>query len=240
MGGGLIIVPFLSWLFLKQGFAPEIIIHLAIGTSLATIVPTALSSIWAHHRRGSVRWGLFRQIVPGILLGAFFGAMIADFLPANQLRTVFAVFELLVATQMALQLRPEGIRPLPSNPVQFTAGGIIGIISAIVGVGGGTMTVPWLAWHRVKMQQAVGTSAAVGLPIALSGSLGFLWMGWDSANLPAWSSGYLYWPAFFGIVLSSVFFSPLGAQLAHRLPAVHLKRTFALFLFGLSMWMFFS
>jgi uncharacterized membrane protein YfcA len=230
VGGGLVIVPVLALLFQRTGMAPPVIMHLAVGTSLATIVFTSLSSIWAHHRRGAVLWPVFARLLPGIIAGALLGALIADRIPSDRLRLVFGLFELTVALQMWLSLRPSPHRALPGRAGMGMAGGVIGAVSAVVGIGGGTMTVPFLQWCNVPMRQAVATSAACGLPIAVAGAVGFVATGWEEALLPAWSSGYLYWPAFVGIVAASVLFAPLGARLAHRLPAAHLKRFFALFL----------
>ena len=230
VGGGLVIVPVLAWLFLQTGMAPEGLMHMAIGTSLATIVLTSLSSVWAHHHRGAVLWQTFLRMTPGIVLGVALGVTVADRLPSETLRLIFGVFELMVAMQMALNLRPAAYRGLPGRWGLGVAGTAIGLVSAVVGIGGGTMSVPFLQWCNVPMRQAVATSAACGLPIALAGTLGFVLAGQDSHGLPAWSSGYLYWPAFAGIVAASVPFAPLGARLAHLLPTAVLKRFFALFL----------
>ncbi len=230
VGGGLVIVPVLVLLFAGAGIAPEVIVHLAVGTSLATIVFTSLSSVYAHHRRGAVRWELVLQLAPGIVVGAWLGAVVADFLPGHNLRIVFGVFELLVALQMGVNLRASPEHRLPARTGMGLAGAVIGFVSAVVGIGGGTMTVPYLQWCSVAMRHAVATSAACGLPIALAGATGFLFSGWSNEALPPYSSGYIYWPAFGGIVLFSVLFAPLGARLAHKLPAAQLKRFFALFL----------
>lgn len=230
VGGGLVIVPVLAWLFYHAGMAPDVVMHLAIGTSLATIVLTSLSSILAHHRRGAVLWGVFRRMTPGILVGAALGAVLADRLPSDTLRLIFGIFELGVALQMGLNLRPAAHRGLPGKWGMSGVGSLIGLVSAVVGIGGGTMTVPFLQWSNVAMRQAVATSAACGLPIAVAGAMGFIVTGWNAPVLPPWSSGYLYWPAFVGIVVASMMFAPLGAQLAHRLPGAVLKRFFALFL----------
>jgi uncharacterized membrane protein YfcA len=186
--------------------------------------------VYAHHRRGAVQWHSVRRLAPGIIIGAWLGAALADRLPGIQLRTVFGVFELLVALQMGVGFRAVAQRQLPGWPGMGLAGGVIGAVSAVVGVGGGTMTVPFLQWCNVPMRQAVATSAACGVPIALAGAAGFIVSGWGEALLPRLSSGYIYWPAFGGIVLASVLMAPLGARLAHSLPAAQLKRIFSLFL----------
>lgn len=237
VGGGLVIVPVLVWLFTHQGMAPEVITHLAVGTSLATIVITSIASVRAHHQRGAVAWEAFRALTPGIVIGALLGAWLADRLPSAELGTIFGIFELSVAIQMGLALRTAPHRALPGPLGMSGAGGVIGTLSAIVGVGGGTLTVPFLTWCNVDMRRAVATSAACGLPIALAGAAGFMVTGWQRTGLPEWSSGYLYWPAFAGIVAASTLTAPLGAWLAHTLPTTVLKRVFALFLAGLGCWM---
>jgi len=233
IGGGLIIVPVLVFIFQQQQFSGEVIVHLAVGTSLATIVLTSISSVRSHHRHGAVLWPVFGRLVPGIIVGALLGAAIADEMPTRVLKWVFAVFELTVATQMLLAYRPNPQRGLPGWPGLSLTGTLIGAVSAIVGIGGGTMTVPFLVWCNVAMRKAVATAAACGLPIAVAGAAGFIINGWAEPALPAYSSGYVYWPAFIGIVATSVLFAPLGARLAHRLPAAQLKRIFALLLYAL-------
>ena len=239
VGGGLVIVPVLVFVFAKLNLTPEHIVHLAVGTSLATIVVTSLSSVYAHHRHGAVLWRVFAGLTPGLMLGALSGAQVADFLPACHLRTVFGVFELSVAVQMALAIKPSPHRTLPGVLGLSGAGVVIGAFSAIVGIGGGTLSVPFLAWCQTRMQNAVATAAAAGLPIALSGAAGFVLAGIDEQGLPAASSGYVYWPAFAGIVAFSILCAPLGARLAHSLPPLHLRRVFAVFLTGLGIHMLF-
>jgi uncharacterized membrane protein YfcA len=204
--------------------------HLAIGTSLATIVLTSLSSIRAHHQRGAVLWPVVGRLTPGIIAGAWLGAAVAHLLPTVALRTIFGLFELAVAAQMALGVSAAPHRQLPGLAGSSFAGGLIGSVSAIVGIGGGTLTVPFLSWCNVEMRRAVATSAACGLPIALAGAIAFMVAGWNHPALPGASSGYLHWPAVLGIGLTSVLFAPLGARLAHTLPAYTLRRIFALFL----------
>lgn len=230
IGGGLIIVPALVFIFHTQGMADTLIMHMALGTSLATIVPTAIASLRAHHRRGAVLWLVVWQLAPGIVAGALAGAALADELTGTLLKRLFGVFVLMVALQMALNARPAPHRRIPGRTGMTAAGSIIGGISAIVGIGGGTLTVPFLTWCRIGIHHAVATSAACGLPIALAGSLGFAVAGWNEANLPAMSSGYLYWPAIVSITATSVIFAPLGARLAHALPGDLLKRVFAVVL----------
>jgi uncharacterized membrane protein YfcA len=240
VGGGLIIVPVLVYLFTLHGFESSVIVHLAVGTSLATIVFTSISSTRAHHRLGAVQWSVFWQLAPGIVIGTFIGAVLADFMSSTLLRSFFGVFELLVATQMATNARPAPHRQLPGWSGTSLIGSGIGTISAIVGIGGGTMTVPYLVWCNVAMQKAVATSAAVGLPIALAGATGYIMTGWNESALPEQAIGYVYWPAFAGIVIMSMMTAPFGARLAHRLPAARLKRVFALLLAVLGIRMLFG
>lgn len=233
VGGGLIIVPVLVFVFKGQGVSETVMVHLAVGTSLATIVFTSIASVRAHHQRGAVRWDIFRRLAPGIVAGALLGAAIADAMPTKVLRNFFGVFELSVAVYLWWNRQPAPHRGLPGVAGMGTAGGVIGTVSSILGIGGGTLTVPFLAWCNVHLREAVATSAACGLPIAVAGALGFVATGWNAPQLPAWSSGYVYWPAFTGIALASVVFAPLGAKLAHSLPVARLRRFFALFLAAL-------
>ncbi len=237
IGGGLIIVPVLTLTFASYGFSPEVLVQMAVGTSLGTIVITSLSSVTAHHRLGSVDWLLVTRLLPFVILGGLIGAASAHLLPGSALRTVFGLFELAVAAQMAFFGQPAPHRRLPSLPGLGLVGTVIGSLSAMLGVGGGTLMVPFLAWCNVAMRRAVAVAAATGLPIALAGSIGYLVVGWGVTGLPERATGYLYWPALIAIVSSSVLFAPLGARLAHRLPAAQLRRAFAalLALLGIAM-----
>jgi uncharacterized membrane protein YfcA len=241
VGGGLIIVPVLVMLWQADGLGGSHMVQLAIGTSLAVIVFTSLSSVRAHHLRGSVLWPVFWRLTPGILLGAGLGATAAAAMPQAALKMVFGIFELLVAAQMALSLRPSTDASttggLPGALGMSVAGALIGAVSALVGIGGGTMTVPFLDACKVRMQQAVGTSAASGLPIAIGGALSYVLLGWGNVQLPVNSAGFVYGPALAGIAVTSMLFAPLGAALAHRLSTPVLKKVFASFLALLGLWM---
>ena len=230
VGGGIIIVPVLVFAFGLQNIAPEIIMHLAIGTSLATILVTGSSSTLGHFRRGSIHRAWLKALLPGLILGAVAGAFVADNLSGSSLGTMFGIFVLLIATKMVLGLTPKPGSAAPSNWVMALAGGAIGAVSALFGIGGGAMTVPLLSRCGASMTQAVGTAAAVGLPIALVGALGFIVVGWANPLLPAWTTGFVMWPAFFSIVVTSVPFARLGVKLAHVLPAHALRLSFALLL----------
>ena len=230
IGGGLVIVPVLIFSFGLQGISPEIAAHLAVGTSLATIVFTSISSIRTHHQHGAVRWDLFRPMTFGIVVGAVLGAWTAAMLSGPVLETIIGVFVILVALKMILEVNPKPGRDVPSTTGLGAAGGIIGWASAIFGIGGGTLTVPYLSWCNVKMQQAVATSAACGFPIAIAGALANVWTGWQDPHLPELSLGFIYLPALVGVVATSVFFARIGAGLAHRLDGRLLKRIFAIML----------
>lgn len=230
IGGGLLIVPVLIFTFQLQGVDAAVLTHMAVATSLATIVVTSLSSVRTHHKHGAVRWELFKPLAVGILVGAVIGVNTAVQLPGTVLQVALGIFALLVAVQMALNLKPGVGGQVPGVAELGVSGGVIGWASSIFGIGGGTLTVPYLSWRSVVMQQAVATSAACGLPIALMGALTNVWLGWGEARLPEWSLGYVYLPAFAGIVLASSLTAPVGARLAHRLPQSVLKKVFALFL----------
>ncbi|WP_297795573.1 sulfite exporter TauE/SafE family protein [uncultured Marinobacter sp.] len=230
IGGGLIIVPVLIFSFGLQGISTEIAAHMAVGTSLATIVFTSMSSIRSHHLHAAVRWDIFKPMTVGIVMGALVGAWTASLLSGPALELVIGVFVILVALKMIFEVNPKPGRVVPGPAGLGAAGGGIGWASAIFGIGGGTLTVPYLSWCNVNMQQAVGTSAACGLPIAVAGALGNIWTGWGSPELPTLSLGFIYLPALLGIILTSVFFARVGANLAHRMNARLLKRIFAIML----------
>lgn len=230
IGGGLVIVPVLIFSFALQGVSPEIAAHLAVGTSLATIVFTSISSIRSHHLHEAVCWDIVRSMVAGIVVGAVLGAVTASMLPGAVLETVIGIFVILVALKMLLAVDPKPGREVPGQIGLGVAGTVIGWASAIFGIGGGTLTVPYLSWCNLRMQNAVGTAAACGFPIALAGALANVGTGWSHPELPFLSVGFIYLPAFAGIVLTSVFFARVGANLAHRLDARILRKIFAIFL----------
>ncbi len=235
VGGGLVIVPALAIVYSFTSIPETVLMHMAVGTSLATIVVTSIASIRAHHQRGAVLWTIFLRITPGIVGGALAGSAVAGWMPGDLLRTLFGGFAILVAVQMAFGLKPEGGRQLPGAFAMGLTGAGIGAVSAIVGIGGGSMTVPFLSWCNVAVRKAVATSSAVGLPIAMAGAAGFMVTGWGNSQLPAYSSGYIFWPAFAGIVITSMLFAGVGARLAHSLPTATLKRIFALFLLAVGL-----
>lgn len=227
VGGGLVIVPVLLWSFHAYGIDTGDLMQLAVGTSLASIIFTSLSSIRAQHLRGAIDWWVVAGLSPGVVIGVAVCSYWVGHVSSTWLQWFFALFELLVALQMALALKAPGRRQLPNWPAMSLAGMIIGAISSLVGIGGGTMTVPYLTWHRVAMKNAVAISTTVGLPIAIAGTLGYMLAGWDKVDLPEASWGYIYWPALMAIVPASMLFAPLGVYLSHSLPTATLKRVFA-------------
>lgn len=227
VGGGVVIVPGLIMVYSQLGMDPHWIPHLAVGTSLAVIVGTGLASTHAHHGRGAVRWDLVGRLVPGILVGAWLGAAIAGFISGLWLKRLFAVFLVVVAIRMLLPRQQRRAGVLPGTPGMWGAGAAIGTLSALVGIGGGTITVPFLSNRGVELRKSVATSAACGVPIAIAGAIGFMVMGWGREGLPAASTGFVYWPAVGATLLGSIPTAPLGARLAHWLPVKLLLRLFA-------------
>ncbi len=230
IGGGLVIVPMLNIAFEWHNFPNEHIQHIALGTSMATIIFTSISSMRAHNKRKSINWNAFWRLVPGILIGTFLGAFIASWLPTGFLKVFFALFLYYVATQMLLGLKPKASRHLPGNKGMLASGGGIGIFSALVGIGGGTLTVPFLTLCNETIHMAIGTAAAVGLPLALAGTTGYVVGGWSAEGVPGPHLGFVYLPAFIGIIITSMLTAPYGAKLAHSLPVDKLKKIFAILL----------
>ena len=231
VGGGIIIVPVLVLSFTAQGFAPEILTQLAVGTSLATIIFTSINAVLEHQRKGAVVWSIVRWMSLGILLGAGIGALTAASITGPMLQKLIGVFALLIAVQMAFELKPKASAPVPGKLGLTAAGGLIGWASAIFGIGGGSLSVPFLSWRSVPMQQAVATSSACGFPIAFASALSFILIGWHNPQLPEFSLGFVYLPGVVGIAFTSMFTARFGARLAHRLSPRLLRRLFALLLF---------
>ncbi len=240
VGGGGIMVPALTTLFIAQGFAGDQVVHMALGTSMASIVLTSFSSLRAHHAHGAVRWDVVKLIAPAILVGTFGGTFIAARIDSAPLAIFFACFMAYVSTQMLLNIKPKPHRELPGAFGTSLVGLFIGGISALVAIGGGSLSVPFMTWCNVKMQNAIGTSAAIGLPIALSGTVGFIVNGWGAEGTPPYTAGFIYLPALVLVALVSVLTAPLGAKMAHRLPVATLKKIFAGVLILLSLKMLHS
>ncbi|WP_419784994.1 sulfite exporter TauE/SafE family protein [Pseudodesulfovibrio sp.] len=231
IGGGLVIVPMLNIAFELQHFPDVHIQHVALGTSMATIIFTSISSMRAHHKRGAINYQAFWKLTPGIIIGTYLGAWLASILSTMVLKIFFGLFLYYVATKMLTGKKTEAARDLPATPGMVGAGTGIGIFSALVGIGGGTLTVPFLSWCNLTMHTAIGTAAAVGLPIALAGTAGYLINGLGVTGIPGPHIGYIYLPAFLGIIVMSVITAPYGAKLAHSLPVAKLKRIFAILLY---------
>lgn len=230
VGGGTVIVPALVFIFAAHGFPADYVQHMALATSMASILFTSVASLRAHHARGAVDWHIVRRITPGIVLGTLLGAWLAAQMSSQVLKIIFIAFAYFVAAQMLLNLKPKASRQLPQTPGLLSAGGAIGVFSSFVGIGGGTLSVPFMTWCNVQLHTVIGTSAALGFPIALAGTIGFVVNGLRLENLPSPSVGFVYLPALAGIALTSVFTAPLGARLAHALPVAKLKKLFALML----------
>lgn len=240
VGGGLVIVPILLLLLGHHQVPPSQLMHVALATSLATIIFTSLSSARAHASHGNIHWGAVRHITPGVIAGALMGAWLAAGLPTITLKIVFVVFVFYVGTQLLLDFRPPASRTLPGRLALFTVGSVVGIFSSLVGIGGGTMTVPFLVYCNCHMRQAVGTSSVVGFPIAVAGTLGFIINGWHIDGLPPYSAGFVYLPAVAGISMASMMTAPIGARLAQTLPVSSLKKIFAVLLFVIGIKMLLS
>ena len=234
IGGGMLMVPFMTIILTAKGYPQAYTVKMAVATSLATICFTSLSSVRAHHKRGAVMWHVVRLLAPGILLGALIGAQVATALPGKVLSVLFAIFVAFSATQMLLDRKPKPSRTLPGRLGTFSMGGLIGMVSSLVGAGGAFISVPFMTWCNVKIHHAVGTSAALGFPIALAGTLGYIWAGQDLPPMPAGSIGYLYLPGLIVIALASMSSAPLGARTAHRMDIRPLKKVFAFVLYFLA------
>lgn len=228
IGGGIVIVPFLSWLFEVHHFHPDLIMLMAVATSLATTIFTSATSAKTHHRLGNIVWPRVLRLSPSLLFGALTGAMMTQLLSVQLLRIFFIAYLTYTGLTMALPKHRQNVACISRPHWDYPIGFLIGSISALLGIGGGTMTVPYLANSGQIMRNAVATSSACALPIALSGAISYISLGWQEQHLPNGSLGYIYLPAFLGVVASSMLTAPLGAKLAHRLPAQQLKRYFAL------------
>ncbi|HSW18073.1 MAG TPA: sulfite exporter TauE/SafE family protein [Ramlibacter sp.] len=241
IGGGMIMVPFITYLMGSRGVSPDLSVKMAIATSMATIIFTSLSSVRAHHKRGAVRWDIVRRLAPGIVIGSFVGSLgVFAFLKGSYIAIFFGLFIGFSATQMFRVHKPAPTRQMPGTAGQLAVGGAIGFLSGLVGAGGGFVSVPFMTWCNVAVRNAVATSAALGFPIALANVFGYVISGQSVPNLPAGSLGYIWLPALVVIALCSVFTAPLGARAAHALPVNALKRVFAGILFLLAGYMLYK
>ena len=238
IGGGMLMVPFLTMIFGSHGIAPELAVKMAIATSMATILFTSIASVRAHHKRGAVRWSVARSLVPGILIGGLLsGAGLFALIRGSTLALVFAGFVVFSATQMLIDRKPKPGRQMPGPVGATAAGGVIGLVSGLVGAGGAFISVPFMTWCNVAVHNAVATSAALGFPIALANTVGYVISGWNLPQQVPGSLGYLMLPALFVIAMASIFTAPLGARAAHAMNTQQLKKVFAVMLFFLGSYM---
>jgi len=238
IGGGMLLVPFLTFIFTHQGVPGGAAVKVAIATSMATILFTSISSVRAHHRRGAVRWELVRRLAPGIVLGGLIsGAGVFSLLKGAALALVFAAFVGFSATQMLIDKKPTPSRQMPGPAGAGLAGGVIGFVSGLVGAGGAFISVPFMTWCNVAMHTAVATSSALGFPIALANTVGYVVAGWNQPAVMPGVLGYVSLPAMGVIAAASVLTAPLGAKVAHSLDRQQLKRVFAVLLYGLAGYM---
>ena len=241
IGGGMIMVPFITVILSGRGVAPDLAVKMAIATSMATIIFTSVSSVRAHHKRGAVRWDIVKLLAPGIVIGAALASLgVFSLLKGSSLALLFAAFVAFSATQMLLNKKPQAARTLPGPAGQLGAGTVIGFLSGLVGAGGGFVSVPFMTWCNVAIHNAVATSAGLGFPIALANGIGYVVSGQGVANLPTGSLGYVYLPALLVIGIASVLMAPVGVKAAHALPVASLKRVFASILYGLAAYMLYK
>ena len=234
IGGGTILVPLLLWLFEAQGFATEQTMHLALGTSMAVILFTAMASTRKHHQHGAVRWSVVRGITPGILVGTALGTACAAYIPAQGLSLVFAIFVYFAAAQILLDIRPHAARGLPSATGMSTMGVFTGWLSSLVSIGGGTVVIPFLVWCNISLRHAIGTASAIGFSVAIGGTIGYIIIGWSTLGLPSAHLGYVYLPALLWVASASVGSASLGARIAHKIDIALLRKAFALLLLALA------
>ena len=234
IGGGMLLVPILVFVFDASHFAEEHLMHLALGTAMATIPFTSLSSVSAHHVRGGVDWSIVRGMLPGIALGAALGTLVAGSIPGRPLAIFFAAFILYAATSMFFDLTPKGKRALPGPQGLILTGTIVSFLASFLAAGAAFMTIPFMLWCSVPLKRAVGTAAAIGFPLSLAAGIGYVLAGQSAAGLPNYSLGYVYLPATAMIALTSVLTAPLGARVSQRMPVKRLRIVFALTLYALA------
>lgn len=234
IGGGSAMVPVLALIFSAKGFAPGHVVHLALGTAIATILFTSASSVRSHHQRKAVNWSILLAMMPGVVAGTFGGALLAGHLDARVLTVAFTLLIYGMATQLLLEHNPTAVRVLPRPAAMSAAGGVIGFLASLTGTAGASLTVPYLVKRSIGVHEAIGTAAAVGWPLALAGALGYFAGGAGKPGLPDWSAGYVYLPALAWIVVASMAMAPVGARVAHRTPGRTLKRVFAVVLYLLA------
>ena len=234
IGGGLLLVPVLLLLFDAQHFPAEHLLHLALGTAMANILFTSLASMRKHHQHGAVNWRVVRELTPGILIGTAIGAVFATRIPPHFLGIFFALFVYFAAAQILFDVRPNATRQLPGMAGITLTGILTGWLSSLVSIGGGTVIIPFLLWCNVSLRNAIGTSAAIGFPVAVGGTVGYVLTGISVPALPLHSLGFVYLPALLWVALASILTAPLGAKATHHLKVRLLRKLFALLLLVLA------
>lgn len=234
IGGGMTLVPILAGLYVAQSFTPDHTVHLALGTAMASIVFTSTASVREHHRHAAVDWDVVKKMVPGMLLGALLATITSGWIPQRALAIAFAVIVYAGATQIFLGTKPGAHATMPGPLAVFGVATIIGVIAGLVSAGGTFLTVPFMLFCGVRMHTAIGTGAAIGIPVAVIGTVGYIISGWRVENLPPWSVGFVYLPALALLVAASIITAPMGARYAHKLPVQTLRRVFALLLYALA------
>lgn len=234
IGGGMTLVPILAALFAAQQFAPDHVVHLALGTGMASIMFTSASSARAHAGRGAVDFALFRRLAPGMVVGSLAATLASGWIEQRVLALAFSVIVFAGATQIIMDRKPAPGRTVPGTPALVTVGVVIGAICGLVSAGGAFLTVPFMLWCGIPMHTAIGTGAMLGIPVALVGTIGFFASGWNTPHLPADALGFVSTLALAGVVCGSVLTAPIGARVAHRLPVKKLKRIFAALLYILA------
>ena len=237
IGGGMTLVPLLTILFTRQGFPPEHIVHMAVATATATILFTSVASMREHQRHRAILWPVVAALAPGIIVGSLVGPQIVGGMSTAVLSAFFGVFVAAAATNTLLDRKPKPTRELPGKGGLFAVGGGIGLVSSMVGAGGAFLSVPFMTACNIGIRNCVATSAALGLPIAIAGTIGFVVAGLGAPGLPPHTIGYVYVPALLAIVAASVLSAPIGARAAHRWPVQKLKRAFAILLYVLAAYM---
>lgn len=232
VGGGIVLVPGLLYIFHWLGMPEDHLMHVCVGTSLAIIVPTGFSSAFAHHRRGNVDVPNMKAMGIGIVLGVGAGTVLADNLSSQALQYIFAVAIVLLAAIMVISLRKDIVlRPsMPPQPWTSVAGAFTGLVSTLVGIGGATLNVPFMTMCKVPIHKAIGTASALGLFISIPAAIGFIWIGWGEAGRPPYSLGFVNIPAFLVIIPASVLVAKLGAHVAHKASVPLMRKVFAVFL----------
>jgi uncharacterized membrane protein YfcA len=241
IGGGMVMVPFITFILSHRGVDADLAVKMAIATAMATVIFTSVSSVRAHHKRGAVRWDLVKGLAPGIVLGSLISSLgVFTLLKGSYLAIFFGLFVSFSATQMFLDKKPSPSRQVPAAAGLMGAGGVIGFLSGLVGAGGGFMSVPFMTWCNVAIHNALATSAALGFPIAVANVAGYIVSGLSVQGLPDDAFGFIWVPALIIIAACSVFTAPLGAKVAHGLPMKKLKRIFASVLYLLAAYMLYT